>query len=337
MDKFDIEIVMPVSNKGKYGKRLEDFKKYGLVNFKDWKVRLVLLVGTEEIPDLLEGWHENTTPVEMIWTHDHCAAKVNAYYANMFPEDLNHTDWYMRLDDDSITNIDGLMNALKEFDPEEKQYLTADLFVGDTRVERHLLNTLGIYDSWLDRIIHEVECCVLSKPLLEKILNNETTKKLINLRSVVSEGYTDICIGACVKILKMHPTKVDFLTSEPRINDFIHKSKVHIHKLAHDVNANVYHIAKCFLQNNQTYSFVGKELILGVKDQATNATIALFPIVLKPNGLVVSPQIIKESYWSYDSKKICFYGRNVEFLYAMDLEDSQLIDASVGMIFLKSL
>ncbi len=241
MDKFDIEIVMPVSKKGKYRRRLLDFKKYGLVNLKDYKIKLILLTGEEKIPALFEDWHENITPVEMFWENNFVSCKLCAYYCNLFYEDLN-ADWYMRLDDDSITNIDGLMNALKEFDREKDQYLTTELVINNDPFELEFLKKTGVYQDGMDRIVHEQECCILSRQSILTLSRNLYSRNFLLDRLKFYEGFSDIFLNVAAKIAKIPIKQVDFLTKDPSISLFCRDIYFHIHKLAHDINPTPFNI-----------------------------------------------------------------------------------------------
>ena len=100
--KCDIEIVMAASMSGKYGRRIKDFKKFGLQEIGNHSVKLSILVGTEEMTDLDKGWPDGIEINIVTDELDHAAAKMNSFYANYSLEDLEQTKWLMRVDDDSV-------------------------------------------------------------------------------------------------------------------------------------------------------------------------------------------------------------------------------------------
>ena len=120
-NKYDLEVLMPISGKGIFGGRLFHFKKYGLLNSENVKIKLILLTGTEQIPDIKEGWAENIDITTVRHFNDHPASKIYNFFAKQDPNELN-ADWYMRIDDDSITNVEGLMASLSEFDSSKSHY-----------------------------------------------------------------------------------------------------------------------------------------------------------------------------------------------------------------------
>lgn len=344
MNKYDLEIVMPVSMQDKYLKRLDDFKKYGLRNIGDYKIKLVLLTGVQEIPEILVGWDEKIDVEYQSCELDHHAAKVNFYYKKLFEkEDLSYCKWFVRLDDDSLTNISSLMYYLSELDENEKHFLCAELFIGDTSVERDLLTKMNIYSPWKFNITHEIECCILSYPMMKHIASNEVARNFIEERSKIPEGYTDIALATAAKICKMIVIHVPFLSSEPRIDDFFVGKKAHIHKLAHDVNRDKFNIVKSFYNKDKNFSFTNKEIVLGTRNEETGKCDGIFCIELNSDGhvLVLAPPRMKtnECFWDYNEKDsiLYFLDRHGTFLYSLDLEDVPKLNHQVGKIFLKSL
>ena len=70
---YDFEIAMPVDTGiKKIGQRLEDFKRHGLHNIGDLKVRLVLLAAKgNDLEQIKSGWSDriDVSVVETPYTH----------------------------------------------------------------------------------------------------------------------------------------------------------------------------------------------------------------------------------------------------------------------------
>ena len=106
---YDLEIVLAVTNKGKYGKRLEHFKKHGIKNIQNRNVLLSILAGNEQIDQIDQGWPSKLDIRVVTCNVNHAAAKTNHFYATYKTDDLMATKWLMRVDDDSMTNVDELL------------------------------------------------------------------------------------------------------------------------------------------------------------------------------------------------------------------------------------
>lgn len=265
MKVYDIEFVMPVSGNDKYLQRLEDFKKTGLQCIDNYKVLLTLLVGKEEIPDIENGWSDNLEVRVIPSELDHCACKVYNYYSN-YLDNYNKSiksNWHMRIDDDSMTNVRVLMSNIDDLNYKEKEYyLVAELFTGDSRVEWDLINKYEI--SIKQPIFHEVECCLASQKCLETVLNTPLIKDLFLDRSQVEDGYTDICFIVALRHLGFFPMKVAFLCHTYDTYAFINEEVAHIHHVEHDRNSSQFDFF-CGRTSCEGIDILDKPIIFGFK------------------------------------------------------------------------
>ena len=103
---YDFEIVVPVDPNQHYiKKRIEDFKKYGLLNRKDLNIHLTLLANKE---DNFNTWLESEWPegiqVETInCPKNHVAQKIYHYYERHIKSDF--AKWYIRIEDRKSTRL----------------------------------------------------------------------------------------------------------------------------------------------------------------------------------------------------------------------------------------
>lgn len=297
---YDLEILLPITANSKYFKRLQDFKRYGLRDIEDYKIKLKLLPGTETNPEFLTGW-DSRIDVEIVPTHsDQVAAKVNSYYAEHGPKIAETARWFMRLDDDSITNISLLMEELNNLDHNDIHYLITRVVEGDTSVEKRLLTEMGYKALVAKPLLHELECCVLSQACFRRIMSHEDCQRLFQKRGKVNEGFTDICIAQAAKINKILMTDVPFLCADPHVQEFVNQKVAHIHYIAHDVHTVAFMIMVHYFENDATYAFLDRPFLFGHRNQSevTWST----SIRLKSNGLIDRPHY-NEMFWDYNSEK----------------------------------
>jgi len=315
--KYDLEIVLAVSAQGKYAKRLQNFKKYGLQNIGDHTVRLSLLVGTEEIKDVSSGWNEKLDVRIITCNLDHAAAKMHDFYANYSLEDIQQTKWIMRVDDDSISILNPLINLLNYLDYNDPIYFVTHLMQGEINVEKQILQNVN--SRYKDETLwHEVECCIVSNCCFKRILQNEFTLNILKLRAVIEKGYTDICLTACARECGVYPSPFYYISHYENIYHFLSGNVFHIHYVSEDVNSNAFKIAvndrsKCHLINN---SCVFCEKDLNNKLQKKNL------LFLRSNG-IIDVNLPNLNFWTFDdhSSELNLYNSHYELEFTFELKD----------------
>lgn len=245
-NKYDLEVLIPVSGKGIFGGRLFHFKNYGLLNCGGIKIKLVALTGTEQIPDMKDGWNENINVTSIQHFNDHPASKIYNFFAEQDPKELN-ADWYMRIDDDSITNIEGLMTSLAKFDSSKSHYFATYLhFLWDGIIERKILADLKYPQNIIEDIRHEHECCVVSHASMKKILSNKKSKKIFELRGSYPIEVCDRCFGCGAHVAGERPVDVPWLDRKAKVCKLscfggdIH----HVHEVSYDKNEASYNFVR---------------------------------------------------------------------------------------------
>jgi hypothetical protein len=235
MPQYDLEIAMPVSLEGKYRARLEDFKKYGLLNIGDIKVHLSLLVGREGSRIFRIGWPSDITVSVVNSNRNHHAAKVAAYYKSV---DVSRARWYGRVDDDSATDVARLIENLDtDYEWQEKFYITTQMLEGNVSIEKDIFKDMKLErESLYEQLMHDHECGIISQMGMATIRKDKDAVEFLERRAKIEAGYTDIPLGAAAKICKIYPTNGAFLSKEAKIGDFSflggHLS--HIHMMSRD-------------------------------------------------------------------------------------------------------
>lgn len=296
--KYDLEIVLPVCFDGKYKDRLNDFKKYGLYNINpDHKVLLTILYGTEELlAEYQEGWPKE---IDIRWLSaplNQVAAKVYHYYSTL--DTLDNVRWFMRIDDDSCTNVEFIMNFLNnQLDHMENYYLTTEMYDGETFVEQNLLRELNL-DRCLYTLMHEVEASIMSQAAVKKILNNPDSKKYINERAKIEAGYTDMCMAYAARLAKILPNESHIISQYPHILELFAGKVGHIHKLAHDINPMKHNLLKNYIDSPPYFN--GRTFIFYKMGQ-NNLPEFMHPIRLLEKGKVLSQHELKNcQLWYFD-------------------------------------
>ena len=306
---YDIEIVMPICPTGKYARRLQDFKLRGLQNIGEFKVKLKLLVGTFCCDTT--GWPAGIDVEVVSCRLDHPAAKVNDYYSKAV-EQTDTAKWFMRVDDDSITDISRLMTELSALDFTDVHYLTTEMVEGDVSVERTLLKELG-HNYLADRELpHETECSILSQVCFKRILSCSDSVTLLERRAKIAAGFTDICLCQAARLAKILPTTVPFLSKNCDVVGLIQGKRSHIHWLAHDVNSHMYEILCRYTDRDVAFEFIDKRFVFyhKINDEATWITM----VFLRKNGTIhATPSAShNEFFWRYDpsTQKLDFLSRH---------------------------
>jgi len=107
---YDLELLLPVHLTGHRRQRLDTFRQYGLLNLGTYRVRLVILSGTWDFSSHQDGW-----PCQLLvlpGPDDDPAMKVYNFYATRDEAWAAAARWFARVDDDSITDVGGLIQYL---------------------------------------------------------------------------------------------------------------------------------------------------------------------------------------------------------------------------------
>jgi hypothetical protein len=254
---YDIEFHLAVTPSiDSYLQRFLDFKKYGLINIKDKNVKLKLLVGSEAYPlEAVQDWPVELEVVKHNFPTSDLLSKLYNYCPTIDPESAR---WFSRLDDDSITDISGLVDNLdKEYDHEREYYILSP-FQGSTEgkvreTDVKLACDFG-YAHWFYGPeewypIHEIEFCGISQSAIRRMLTTQISRDFLIARGKIWDGYGDIALAYAARMCKIYPTVSWFISHEPRIMEFSafggHLN--HVHYLAHNVNEGLFNFYKRFV------------------------------------------------------------------------------------------
>ena len=244
---YDIEIILPVCRR--YSNRVKDFKRYGLLNTSGRKVLVNIIVSDEDFEGLEEGWPEGVEVRVKNYENPHHVSNIYRFYADLKKSELN-SKWLMRVDDDSCTDVGGLLSNLELLYDWEAPFYLGDMTVFGRVLEgheghvyndyKHLLGDLEVVAPYLS---NEIECGIISKGAMERILGDDRCVRLIRQRSQLKGGYGDCVTALAATMVKVPPVQCPFLSHLPRIAEFSlfggHLN--HIHAIARDSEGDNFH------------------------------------------------------------------------------------------------
>lgn len=245
---FDLDVLVPVSAQGKYAERLKTFKRFGILNAAGLKIRLTLLVGDENPELFQEGWD---FPIRLKTGRTREAApRIYDYYAAMTDDEARGARWFVRVDDDSVTDVGGLVEWLDaNYDWRECHYLMTKacfdvhpvygegaLRLGYGRLFRPYMNgkpaglNVGCF-------AHEWECALLSQAMMRRIMEHEHCRALFAYCARFDGGYGDHVLAVAARMTGFTPAESEVLCCEAEVEklslwggDFFH-----IHYIAPDL------------------------------------------------------------------------------------------------------
>jgi len=235
---FDIEIAVPLCNKMKY--RINDFRRYGLVNRGSRSVLLNIILSGESIQDVEEGWPEGFEVRVIENESPNHIANLYRFYTEIDPSSPR-ARWLARVDDDSCTDIDGLVTNLDRFFGSDRPFYLGDLNpfgtaldMGESGPYSHYKELLGPFES-IARVMHnEVECGIMSSAAVTQVLGNESSMNLLRRRSELEGGFGDCTVAIASAMAGVWPVECPFVTRHPHVHDFslLGGMKNHIHLIS---------------------------------------------------------------------------------------------------------
>lgn len=276
-DLFDLEILLPVHPTGKWLDRLESFRRFGLLPAPSLRVRLVLLCGTYDLdPELRDAsvWPGVDSVAVVNSTSDHPAPKIYDYYANVLPEEGLRARWFLRVDDDSLTDIRRLMNHLDfTFGWRDPLHLTGTIgcnaFPPYLSALRELSGERFLQGAEHCLLFHEREHALTSYGAMRRIIANRMAREFLRRIALIPNGLRDHGLSYAARICGIPLSQMPFLSAQCQLNEFALFSPTgngffHIHGLSPD-NAGMWsrYMGKRFALGLSTDEADGKAALLG--------------------------------------------------------------------------
>ena len=302
----DAKFVVLATEKGK--KRLENFLEYCLEN-KSKKIECVFLLGPKK---------ENSFAEDIIEKYQTENTKRNGYFRDLDQDTVDNFKWLISIDEDSITNVDGLIDSLNDdFSEEFPTYACGEIQNHFQREEFSVAEYIG-KNCWYEGGLgpsHEWEISCLNNKTMQIMINSDISKKVFNYRTKFLSGWGDHCLGLALKLLKIHPVKTSYMTGDNRIYD---------HSL----------LGKRFHHTHHIYYNIGIENILNFLKLPNLSTIKKAWLKLKEGNVIKDIGVVflnkdKTITTSKEEKKI-FGFWNIKndqiYIYQKEIEEGLLLE-----------
>jgi hypothetical protein len=244
---YDLEVISTLHWSEKYRERIDSFRRYGLLNIGARRVHLTLLTGRSGEAcgisggiDAL-GWPCDVTIVA--GEKDAQAPKVCEYLASLASRGPAEARWYLRVDDDSLTDVSGLLDRLDSlYDERDIHYIMCDYVRDLWPPYREILAELDAgyllpeNDHDKGAFIHEWEGCVLSRSALTRITAAPLARRFLERCASLDDGVADHPLAVAAALARVHPADCAFLTAQAAVDNFtlFGGRFAHIHYVAPD-------------------------------------------------------------------------------------------------------
>lgn len=221
---YDAEFHVLISEKEAFKQRIFNFFDYGVHNCKKYKIIMRLLTQENKSSNLeqeLEKYQTNNLKIEVLrFKNDEPAFKKTSYLTETIPTTLDAARWYIGMDEDTISDIDGWIDRLDEdFDWEREVYATPPPMKNVQPMEYDLGCLVG-KQHWYNPEggpFHEWEVSCLSQKAMKTILNTPESLKVLSLRKKISTGWGDHFMGLTGRLAKIHPVGTTYLSGNHMI------------------------------------------------------------------------------------------------------------------------
>lgn len=343
--KYDATIFLPIHLKD--SNRIEQFNDIGIVNCNQNKILLCFLTGTEiksqeELNKHFSRYHENEN-IDLKYSEhisDHPAAKVYDFYLKK--EFYENSKWVVKIDDDTSTDIESMMNFLNRHDPEKEYLFISKWSHGDVEITKHILEKHGLYEKIeyikpktksniddskckIHNLAHEHEILICSNKVISEVI--EEFDYVIQERSMIPEGYTDQLFFNLCKAMGIHGIQTNLIDSQgSQLQDYLSGWVFHIHNICPNRNEKIKEIVELIRlkENIIENEFSGVEYLLTLKlssDEKPHLNSIDSNIVkLNSTGEIISDNYPLK-YWRVKNEKLQLLDES--FKIALEYEANQ--------------
>jgi hypothetical protein len=308
--KYDIEIALPVNHTGKYARRILDFRYCGLQNIGNRKVRVVLL-GSKAWPQILSGWPKGVDVEQVVYPFQHVVPKLCHYYLHNIGKEAR---WYAVVDDDSVTDIDGMVTKLDQAcNHKEVPVIFAtqrELIVNPACDHFNELGFLRNLGFTLPNCYHHHESVWAARSGIFRVLEHPQARYYITKRADAHIGYGDVFLGFASVIAGVSYFNCDWSSHQPLINEFslFGGRYNHIHFISTDNNTIGPFLKLLEIKDDSDRDsplwaeVVNKEYDFSRYEDRQH----LARFKLEGNGLIAGSRHPNESYWRARNDKLYF-------------------------------
>jgi hypothetical protein len=300
--EYDLEVVTLSALRKPYGERLAKFTRLGLISKGVITIHLTLLLNPEDtIEGAIKLMNDVRSDIDVdIFIpdkKDHIF-KHNAYLLKQLDNSFVSARWYIRQDDDSITDCDALVKKLDELYGNSSVYLISNpIGLEHTGDEIHICRDMGYVPC-----MHEYEAGIFSKGTFRQMRKKPDAITFLQ-RTLYVAGAGDRTWVLASHIAGISPTVINFISKDnlhDRLSSF-GGDICHIHYVNWNNDLMV-----CMLEANQfgsirkiTFNDVkilkNRQIFFGKGAGAILNTLAL-----KSDGTIGGKHHDNESLWEFD-------------------------------------
>ena len=307
--EYDLNVVVLIHFEGRYRKRLDFFKRFGLCNPGTARVHVTLLGSLGDAAlweEILSGWPSCYDVSFLEMSSDCPVPKINGFYLWLRDSGLR-ARWHLRVDDDSITDI----RSLLEFTDSKFRSMGVHLMASPSESEMapqvfsSLLHKRGLQIPTGS----EYEASMTSGEAFERIWRNPSAMRLIEDlgKQICSPGDRVLAFAARLSLIPTIPCPV-------MTKDF----ERHNMSLARGQFAHVHYVdwsdAEFILMLGYLLSGVRKSLNMRVLDSVVGSTVRfgrcigshISSLRLRPGGLIAEGGNRNEYYWEISGETLLF-------------------------------
>ena len=214
---YDLSVLLLVHYAGKYKQRLDAFKAAGLYNVDSRAVHLVLVASPgdwKRREEILAGWPAGMDITLLEMGSHHPIPKVNGYYL-WLKENQIRSNWYLRIDDDSVTDLGACVDyAEANYAGLPVHLMTFPLFFPEA--VRKYVPYLKHHGLRIPTITHEHESSLTSHQAMQGVFECEQATEFLAYTGASFE-----CFGDQPLALAMHIARVPVATNPISSRDFL--------------------------------------------------------------------------------------------------------------------
>jgi len=225
--KYDLMITCMFSfSKEKYIKAFNNFLEHGLLNIKDRKILLNALIDEEIYEEFLK--YNFKYPVKVYtYKYDNVSQKIYTFYKDNIKNISDSTRWHIQVDDDSSTDVDGLLSKLdKIYNPDIPMHIICGslndlnsnlkkIFLEYNFPINESIENLTFYKSYWE---HEWEFSIQSYSFFKTI--NESIKNDALDALIKNNGFSDHGLSALAVLNKIPIIPCKFAHFSNILNNF---------------------------------------------------------------------------------------------------------------------
>lgn len=227
-DLYDLEILLIVHPTGHWLDRIEAFRRFGLLGGEGLRVRRVLLCDTYELDPALhspKAWPGIESVVVVNGPGDHPEPKIYHYYAHVLPAQGLQALWFLRVDDDSLTDIGRLVRHLDEtFDWRDGLHLAGTINDDPQASYVEVIREIGgdrlLRGAGHCQFFHEWETSLTGYGAMQRILANGLAGEFLRRVAGIPRGFGDHCLTLAARLCGIPSSRVPSLTAQCHLEQF---------------------------------------------------------------------------------------------------------------------